>query len=213
MSKFDIDSYVEQLASNKNIKSFYPTVISKELGIPFPEVFSRLSELVSIGYIKLKYEIRCDFDSNCIEIVDDYSDILGSIIECDQCGEDISITLENIIPIYYINPEYRDTLKKKSQDSTHFVAIDYSQAYDKDSLTSLSEILVQEGNVSKSEVDELNKEITKTKFLNGKGVLSTVANINTAVDVATKVQIFVANNEWAKHVFKGVCAYFGVPIQ
>jgi len=203
MSKFDIDSYVEQLASNKNIKNFYPTAVSKALSIPFAEVISRLNDLVKIGYIELKYEIRCDVDFNLIDIVDDYSDILGSSIECYQCGEDIDITFENIIPVYYINSEYRETLKKKSRDSAHFIAIDYNQAYDKDSQASLSDILVQEANIPKSDVDELSKQVA-----NKRNPMQALINVGFAFETLNQVQSFFNSNEWARQIFKNAIQVF-----
>ncbi|MBZ9635567.1 hypothetical protein [Clostridium sp. FP1] len=113
MSTFEIDNVVEQIASKSIIKSFYPWYISKVLELSLDKVVPRLNYLVLGDSIKLKYEIRCDEDSDIIEIVDDYGKYLGNTLYCRSCNEDIEITLENIFPLYYINDEYRECVKKK----------------------------------------------------------------------------------------------------
>ncbi|OAA94064.1 hypothetical protein [Clostridium coskatii] len=144
MSKFEIDSYVEKLAMNKNVQSFYPVAISKALNLQLNLVLERLNELVSIGYLKLKFEIKCDCNFDTIEIVEDYTKYLGQEVYCEDCGTDVKITLENIFPIYYIEDDYRECVKKKKQHNTkengHYVT---NESNDKNCAISMENLLVE----------------------------------------------------------------------
>jgi hypothetical protein len=111
-NKFIIDTYVEKMASISSIKSFTPNSLSKALDIPLPFAIERLNKLVEDAKLILKYEIRCD-NADLIEIVDEFSNLIGKDIYCKICDGDIEVSFENIFPIYYFDESYREHLKKK----------------------------------------------------------------------------------------------------
>jgi hypothetical protein len=118
MAKFNassakIEDYVEEIARKSRIKSFYPQTVSRKLNIPMDIVLIELSKLKEDGKVDLKYQIRCLDDLNTIEIVEQYEDILDKEIFCNICGEKIKVTYSNIYPVFYINKEYREYIKKK----------------------------------------------------------------------------------------------------
>jgi len=116
---WEIDSWVERKALSL-IKSFYPTVVSRETDLPLPIVFERLLELVKDEQLILKWEIRCP---NCFfsyEHMDEFPIINGQTIECPHCGEEFELTTDAVFPVFEITPSYksyvrekRDKLKKK----------------------------------------------------------------------------------------------------
>lgn len=121
MSKFnasslEIEDYVKEIASKARIQAFYPQTISRKLNIPIDIVLIKLSELKEDGRIELKYEIKCLEDLNTIETVDYYDRLIGEKVFCEICGEEIEINYNNIYPIFYINNEYREYIKKKILD-------------------------------------------------------------------------------------------------
>jgi len=109
-----IKEYVESLARKERVKSFYPQTVSRKLGIPLELVVIELPKLVNEGLIELKYEIRCD-ELHTLETVDNYMDYLNNDLFCNICGEQIEIEYSNIYPIYYINDEYKEFLKKNKK--------------------------------------------------------------------------------------------------
>lgn len=111
-SILDIDDYIRQLASNQRIRSFHPNFISKRLGLPLNDVIKRLNYLSEGGLLDIKYEIRCLDDLTILKTVDDYSSFLNKEMYCTRCDCDVQIVLENVFPIYVINEEYRNHLKK-----------------------------------------------------------------------------------------------------
>ncbi|MGL4654635.1 MAG: hypothetical protein ACRCWM_01920 [Sarcina sp.] len=120
MYKFDanlarIEGYVEDSAK-KRIKSFYPQTVSRKLNIPIDIVIIELVELIKKGRIYLKYQIRCLEDLDTIETVHEYKEFLDKEMQCDTCGECIKVTYSNIYPVYYINEEYRDFVKKNNKN-------------------------------------------------------------------------------------------------
>lgn len=118
MAKFNansaqIEDYVEEIARKPRVKSFYPQTVSRKLNIPIDIVIIELSKLVEDGKIDLKYQIRCLNDLTTIKVVDEYKDILEKEVFCNICGESINVFYSNIYPVYYINKDYREYLKKK----------------------------------------------------------------------------------------------------
>ena len=63
--------------------------------------------------LEVKYEIKCLIDLSTIKTVNDYNTLVGKAIFCDICGREINITYNNVYPIFYINKEYREYVKKK----------------------------------------------------------------------------------------------------
>lgn len=110
-----IREYVADLASKRRINKFYPQTISRNIGIPLDLVLIELTKLVDDGLILLKYEIRCDEDSDLstLCVVDNYIDLLNTKKFCEVCGNEIEISYNNIYPIYYIKDEYKEYIKKK----------------------------------------------------------------------------------------------------
>ncbi|MDU6337425.1 MAG: hypothetical protein E6594_16775 [Clostridium sporogenes] len=118
MAKFNansakIEDYVEEISKKSRINSFYPQTVSRKLAIPIDIVLIELSKLSEEGKIDLKYQIRCLDDLNTIQVVDAYEDILDKEICCNICGENIKVTYSNIYPVFYVNKEYKEYLKKK----------------------------------------------------------------------------------------------------
>ena len=118
MAKFNINSaqiedYVKEIAKKSRIESFYPQTVSRKLNIPIDIVTIELVNLIELGRIDLKYQIRCLYDLNTISVVDEYKSILNESICCNICGAIMDVTYSNIYPVYYINEEYREYLKKK----------------------------------------------------------------------------------------------------
>lgn len=118
MAKFNVNSaqiedYVKEVAQKPRIKSFYPQTVSRTLNIPLDIVTIELLNLIEKGRINLKYQIRCLDDLNTIMVVSEYKSILNDEICCDICGSNIKVTYSNIYPVYYINEEYREYVKKK----------------------------------------------------------------------------------------------------
>ena len=118
MAKFNansakIEDYVEEIARKPKIKSFYPQTVSRKLNIPMDIVLIELSKLSEAGRIDLKYQIRCLDDLNTIYVVEQYTDILDKEVFCNICGENIKVTYSNIYPVFFVNEEYREYIKKK----------------------------------------------------------------------------------------------------
>ena len=118
MSKFNVNSalveeYVEEVAKKVRVKSFYPQTVSRKLNISLEIVLIELSTLVQNGKLNLKYEVRCLEDLNTIETIENYQETLGTNIHCEICGENIKVEYGNIYPVYYIDKEYREFVKKK----------------------------------------------------------------------------------------------------
>lgn len=109
----EIEDYVEGIARKSRVESFYPQAISRKLNIPIELVLIELEKLIPVGKIFIRYEIKCLEDSNTICTVNDYKDSLGKKLFCEICGKDITINYNNIYPVYYINEEYKEYLKKK----------------------------------------------------------------------------------------------------
>lgn len=111
----NIDQYIKKMASSGIVRSFYPNAINKALGIPLTPVLERLNRFVADDVLQMKFEIRCHEKSDIIDIVEDYSGYLNKEVYCIYCGEEVHIDLSNISPIYYINEEYQDFIKKKKK--------------------------------------------------------------------------------------------------
>lgn len=109
---FDIDNYVDQLAIKNFIRSFSPAAVSKALSLPLNPVIDRLNYLTAGNKLILKYEIRCNDDLSIIAVTDDFSDYIGKRCYCKGCNEEIEIGLDNVFPMYYIDADYREHLKK-----------------------------------------------------------------------------------------------------
>ncbi|EOU1569859.1 hypothetical protein LTX14_000809 [Clostridium perfringens] len=115
-NSLEVEQYVHTLASKKRIKSFYPQAISRKLNIPTDLVFIELTDLAKKGRIHLRYEIKCLEDLDTIKTVDNYKDMIGKKIFCTSCGKEIEINYNNIYPIFFIDHEYKEHIKKKIKD-------------------------------------------------------------------------------------------------
>lgn len=118
MAKFNansakVEDYVKEIARKSRIKSFYPQTVSRKLNIPMDIVLIELSKLSEDGRIDLKYQIRCLDDLNTIDVVDQYENLLDKEVSCNICGENLVVTYSNIYPVFYINEEYKEYVKKK----------------------------------------------------------------------------------------------------
>lgn len=112
---WEIDSWVERKALSL-IKSFYPTVVSRETDLPLPIVFERLLELVKDKRLILKWEIRCP---NCFfsyEYMDELPIINGQAIECPHCGEEFELTTDVVFPVFEITPGYKSHVREKRDE-------------------------------------------------------------------------------------------------
>ncbi|KPU45799.1 hypothetical protein OXPF_05880 [Oxobacter pfennigii] len=109
---YDIDAYVDQIALRSFVRSFSPIAVSKVLNLPLNPVIERLNYLKDGKKLTLKYEIRCYEDSNIIKVVDDFSGFIGKKLYCKNCDDEIEVGLDNIFPVYYIDDDYREYLKK-----------------------------------------------------------------------------------------------------
>lgn len=112
ISSAKIEDYVELMAGKSRIRAFYPQTVSRKLNIPTDIVLLELYKLVDKGKLELKYEIRCLIDSNMIDTVSDYKEIINKTMFCEICGKDIEVEYNNIYPIFYFNKEYREYIKK-----------------------------------------------------------------------------------------------------
>lgn len=113
---YDVDTWVEEIAQYR-IKRFYPTIVSKDTGLPLQVVFSRLLELVQSRILFVKWEIRCT-NYGCSRVMieaDKPSAFLGKSIECEFCGEEVQITVQNIFPVFGIVEGYKESVKKKKK--------------------------------------------------------------------------------------------------
>jgi aspartate carbamoyltransferase regulatory subunit len=95
--KQKIREHVLQLANNRVIKGFYPTVVSKRLNVNLSLVEEVLDEMVEEGLVKRKYELLCHND-NCLsrlDVVEDRRDFKDEYV-CKYCGEE----MEEVSPVY-----------------------------------------------------------------------------------------------------------------
>lgn len=112
--KFDkIRDIVSSMAMS-NYKSFYPEYIKKSMPeLSLEDIICKLEPLRKEGAIVLRFEIRCTDDFTVLDVVDNYTDVIGTEIYCRECEKDIYISEENIYPKYFINDQYCKYLKKK----------------------------------------------------------------------------------------------------
>lgn len=108
-----IDSVIDDLVLSRTNR-FYPTYIVKCTGIPFEDVYKYLITLVEAGKLNLKWEIICDSPGCChtLDRLDSFDDVLGKVLPCYMCGEDIEITEENILPVFEIAKDYKNDRKE-----------------------------------------------------------------------------------------------------
>ena len=118
MSKFNenfclVQDYICTLGKNQRMESFYPQTLSRKLNIPLDLVLIELAKLEESGLVQLKYEVK--HNEACVEstlcIVDDCQDLINTEYLCDLCGENITITYNDIYPLYFITDEYKKYLK------------------------------------------------------------------------------------------------------
>ena len=104
-----------------NIKRFYIEYFANELDMDIKTAAYILHDFaMKSDKIREKFEVRC---SNCIEIVDEYSNLedidLDRCMICEDCGYEDDISKDNIYIIYYINDEWkayiRNNEKKKKR--------------------------------------------------------------------------------------------------
>lgn len=111
---WDVDDWVNEMSALP-IKGFYPTAVAKDTGLPLQIVFERLLRLTEDGKLQLQWEVRCP-NYECIrniETVDDPSVIIGKIINCNLCGEEIEVTPDLVFPCFKINPVYKERIRQK----------------------------------------------------------------------------------------------------
>ncbi|MDM0552390.1 hypothetical protein QTG94_14470 [Clostridium perfringens] len=110
---YEVDKYIEEIATLNRIEAFYPDLFSRKLNIPIELVMIALTDCVNNGKILLKYEIKCLNDFTTIKTVESMENLLNQTIECTLCGEEFQIDYSNIYPKFYIDPKYKEFIKKK----------------------------------------------------------------------------------------------------
>lgn len=111
---WDVDDWIDDISALP-IRSFYPTAVAKDTGLPLQTVFERLIRLTQDGKLQLQWEIRCP-NYECIrnvDIVDNPSSFIGKIIYCKTCGEKLEITPDIVFPSFKINSDYRERSSQK----------------------------------------------------------------------------------------------------
>ncbi|QYY44801.1 hypothetical protein ACKE5C_19020 (plasmid) [Aneurinibacillus thermoaerophilus] len=114
----EVDVFVNRVA-NSQVKHFYPTAAAKYTGLPLHLVFERLLKLVDSKKLVLKWEIRCP-SYGCgrtVDTTDKLADKVGEELQC-VCGEDIEVITDIIFPVFELNPEYKEHIKKKGSSRT-----------------------------------------------------------------------------------------------
>lgn len=91
-----VKEYINQKIKQKKVKSFYVYGIITKFNIEFSEAFAILNELCKEGLLTIKYEIRCLNDLSVLITLGDFDSFIGSEITCYECGENITITIDNI---------------------------------------------------------------------------------------------------------------------
>ncbi len=110
-SKWDIDKWVEENAIAPYF-SFYPSLPAKELNMNPVDVFLRLMELVNDGRLDYRCEFRCpECGSTLFRGIT--QDIPKDFL-CGRCDLNHERDPEYITPVFSFNPEYVESLKKKS---------------------------------------------------------------------------------------------------
>lgn len=110
--RWDLEQWIDQNAI-QNYFSFYPSLPAKELNMDQAEVLVALFDLVKSGKLFYKCEFRCP-DCNSTLFRGEQNQT-PTDIECDICGENQSIEIESVVPIFSFSPEYVEYLKKKNQ--------------------------------------------------------------------------------------------------
>ncbi|QEL80536.1 hypothetical protein DN407_18655 [Bacillus sp. JAS24-2] len=113
-SVWDVDSWVDRKV-NSFIKSFYPTVVARELELPLSDVFERLLHLVKGGKLNIKWEVRCPDCSYTIMTLDEFPMSIPSTVFCTRCQDDIDLLAEQIFPIFEFNPDYRQYIRNSAE--------------------------------------------------------------------------------------------------
>lgn len=116
-NKYFIEDILLDIISRK-VKSFYIEYFAKVLSSDISTALSYLDKFSKESdKIKVKYEIRC---LKCFDIIREYENIedieIGSIIECETCGneeDEITLELSNIYIKYYINEGWLNYVKQK----------------------------------------------------------------------------------------------------
>lgn len=109
---YRVIKYIEKLAQNPYLESFYADAISRALIMPVDLVVVELDKLVHEEFLIQKYEIRRIPELDIVATVDDYQELIDTEVECED-GVEI-ITYANIFPIYYISEEYREIVKNEN---------------------------------------------------------------------------------------------------
>ena len=74
-------------------------------------VLKRLDRFINDGVLDLRYEVKCG-DRHDIDTVSNYSNHYDKEIFCNDCNDLIPIGFSNIYPVYHINREYKNYIKK-----------------------------------------------------------------------------------------------------
>ena len=81
-----------------NYKSFYPEYIKKSMPeLSLEDIICKLEPLRKEGAIVLRFEIRCTDDFTVLDVVDNYTDVIGTEIYCRECEKDIYIAQAKIM--------------------------------------------------------------------------------------------------------------------
>lgn len=124
VNKWDVDFWVEGRARSL-IKSFYPTIVARDIELPLELVFERLMELSDDKKLLLKWEARCPECHYTINTFDDFPLVKpGDSLFCSRCHDEIEMDLDYIYPVFELAPAFRksirerDNQKKKSLGAT-----------------------------------------------------------------------------------------------
>lgn len=116
-NKYIIEDVLSDIIKRK-IKSFYIEYFAKFLSIDISTALFYLNKFSKESdKIKIMYEVRC---LDCLDIVREYEHIedieIGSLIECENCGneeDEITLELSNIYIKYYINEDWWNYVRQK----------------------------------------------------------------------------------------------------
>lgn len=110
MSKWDVDNRVEQMAAGL-FDRFYPSAISRMVGISEQQAFDRLVFLAEDDKLLLELEAVCP---NCDHTVQTFSssEKIPDGLRCDRCGEVFTVNEDTINPVFVIPASYRESVKK-----------------------------------------------------------------------------------------------------
>lgn len=126
-----VDRWVDQIC-RQHVNKFYPTAVSKATDLPLNQVFLRLLRLVDDEVLRIQWEIRCP-NYVCMRTVETLtapSDMFGTWMLCEYCGNEFEVTPEVIFPVFYVDSGYRDyirssmeSIESKKNNQSHKVPV------------------------------------------------------------------------------------------